>query len=563
MADQERPSGARNAGSRRNASAKIAKAKGRPAGSRKQGATKEFSLFDELQLILAEPRSPDALKRGLIALERRFNTRSAFASVLDPAFDRLSIAQVRGRANPRVKAVATGEGTIGSAFAQRAPVVDVASSMVSVPMLVRGEAIGVITLAGASYGGADGAPTEDELSELAAIANACGAALDMGRARAEVDRRTQELQTLTDRLREGDKTRDALLSHLSHELRTPLSTIKGYLSMALKGRLGEFSPKQENAIGICDRNADRLLRLINDLLLTARLESGKMTLDPKPLGMRSVLHEASQFLLGDAETAGVEIEVSAPEGEVFIRGNRDRLVEGIMHLLERGLRGKRDGERIVLTVEPRGRLCAITAELSGLQVPKAELSRLFESFRADGGPANIGLSIARRIIELHGGHIRGEQQGETLVFQIGLPLFAGAVAEPEDAPTPTQGEILVVEDDDDCREGIIAYLTAEGFNVRAYSDGKEALERIQEVPPALVLLDLRIPGVDGMAVIHAVREGRRRSQATPIYVISGAIDAQSGADVAWGERVDGVFEKPINFPFLLERVRELVLAEGS
>src|SRR5690606_17050165 len=107
--------------------------------------------------------------------------------------------------------------------------------------------------------------------------------------------------------------------------------------------------------------------------------------------------------------------------------------------------------------------------------------------------------------------------------------------------------ILIVEDDDDCRNGLIEWLEAENYGVRAYDNGREALERIQEVPPALVLLDLRIPGVDGAALVKTVREGSRGQQ-TPIFVISGAIDAGAGSDQAWGERVDGVFEKPINFP---------------
>ena len=77
-----------------------------------------------------------------------------------------------------------------------------------------------------------------------------------------------------------------------------------------------------------------------------------------------------------------------------------------------------------------------------------------------------------------------------------------------------------------------------------------------------MLLDLRIPGVDGAALVKAVREGSR-GQHTPIYVISGAIDAQAGTDTAWGERVDGVFEKPLNFPYLLERMREVVLPSSE
>ncbi len=515
-------------------------------------------LFDELQLILAEERSPDALKRGLQALDRAFGARSIFASVHEPAFDRLNVALVRGRADPRVKVAAPGVGAIGKAFSDEQPVVERGGAWVAIPMIPRGKAVGVITLAGANFTGEGGGPSHDELAVLHAVANACGAAVEMGRARAELDQRSRDLLQATERLGEGDRTRDALLSHLSHELRTPLTTIKGYLSMGLKGRLGELSEKQQNVFGICDRNADRLLRLINDLLLTARLESGKMTLDPKALGLRSVVTEAIQFLQGDAELAKVNLEVSAPAGEVYIRGNRDRLVEGFMHLLERGLRGKRDGERIEIRLEPRGRIGAVALTLEGITLPQGELPRLFEAFRVDGGPANLGLSIARQIFELHGGHVRAEQPEGELIFQVALPLFAGAVIDEASRPKPSQGEILVVEDDDDCRNGITDYLGAEGFSVRAFSDGRAALQRIQEEPPALVLLDLRMPGVDGAALIKAVREGRPRTQQTPIYVISGAIDAGAGADQAWGERVDGVFEKPINFPYLLERVRELV-----
>ncbi|AKU89928.1 Signal transduction histidine kinase [Vulgatibacter incomptus] len=325
-------------------------------------------LFDDLQDILAEERSPDALKKGLAALAGAFRPRSSFAVVHDVAFDRLNVALARGRSDPRVKACSPGEGAIGRSFADKAQVVEKDGALVAVPMVARGEAVGVLAMVGGIFAQPTG-PSADELALVQAIANACGAALDMGRTRAELERRTRELETANTRLSEGDRTRDALLSHISHELRTPLTTIKGYLAMGLKGRLGELSEKQLSVIGICDRNADRLLRLINDLLLTARLEAGQMTLDPKALGLRSVLQEAVQFLAGDAETARVELSVEAPEGEVFIRGNRDRLVEGFMHLLERGLRGRRDGEHITLTLLPSGRSASVQLLLSGIQLP--------------------------------------------------------------------------------------------------------------------------------------------------------------------------------------------------
>jgi CheY-like chemotaxis protein len=332
--------------------------------------------------------------------------------------------------------------------------------------------------------------------------------------------------------------------------------------MALKGRLGELNERQERALSVCDQNANRLLRLINDLLLTARLHAGKMTLDPKPLGLRSVLTEAIDYLQADAEVAGVTIDLEAPSGEVFIRGNKDRLVEAFMHLIERGLRGKRTGERLRIEVATRGRVGAVELLLEGVGVSETELPQLFEPFRVEGGSPNIGLSIARQVFDLHGGHISAEREDGDLVFHVALPLFAGVVTALQERPAPRRGEILIVEDDDDCRNGLIEYLEAEHHRVRAYGDGREALERIQKVPPALVLLDLRIPGVDGAALVKTLRESETGTP-TPIYVISGAIDAGAGTEQAWGERVDGVFEKPINFPYLLERVREFVAPEEA
>lgn len=523
-----------------------------------EAGERKAELYADLGAILAEKQPPEAIKRALVAVERAVKARSVFAAIHDPAFDRLNVAAARGRADPRIAAASPGEGPLGAAYTDRAVKIEGEGALVAVPMLAFGRCSGVLVVLGGGWTGPLG-PDANELACVQAVANACGAAADAARARSDADRRAREMEAAAERLREGDRTRDALLSHLSHELRTPLTTIKGYLALAQKGRLGELAPKQRDAFAVCDRNADRLLRLINDLLLTARLQAGKMTLDPRPLGLRGVLDEAINFLHDDSAAAGVSVNLEVEDGEVFVRGNRDRLVEGFMHLVERGLRGRRDGHQIAVTLSTRGRIGSVEIVLDGVHVPSEELGTLFDTLRASGGSSNIGLSIARQIFELHGGTLSATQGSKGLVFQASLPLFAGAVsavAAPSEGETRS-GEILIVEDDADCRNALIDVLQGEGYGVRAYEDGRSALERIQEVPPALVLLDLRIPGVDGAALIKAVREGGR-GERTPIYVISGAIDAQAGADVAWGERVDGIFEKPLNFPYLLERIREYV-----
>ncbi len=512
-------------------------------------------LFVELQAILAEKQAVDAIQRGLVATERAFGTRTVFAVVHEPALDRLNVSASRGRRDARVEAAAPGDGPVGLAYSTRTVQVADRGALVAVPMIAFGRAIGVLVLLGGSFSG-DGQPASD-LPRLQSLANACGAAADAARTRHEAERRSRDIEAAAERLREADRTRDTLLSGISHELRTPLTTIKGYLGLALKGSLGEMSPRQRDAMAVCVRNADRLLRLINDLLLTARLDAGKMTLDPKPLGLRGVLDEATQFLSDDARTAGVQVLLRAGAGEVFVRGNRDRLVEGFMHLLERGLRGRREGAKIEVMVGTKGRTGAIEIEMPGVTVADGEVSTIFDAFRSSGGSSNMGLAIAKQILELHGGALMAQKTGNGLLLQATLPLFAGAVSEAARPPSARTGEILIVEDDADCRNAVIDYLKAEHYPVRAFAEGKSALERIQQVPPALVLLDLRIPGVDGAALVKAVREGDR-GERTPIFVISGAIDSQAGADTAWGERVDGIFEKPLNYPYLVERIREYV-----
>lgn len=515
-------------------------------------------LFADLQQILAEKQAVDALQRGLIAVERSFATRTVFALVHEPSLDRLNVSASRGRRDARVEATAPGEGPAGLAYSRRE--VQVApGGLVAVPMVAFGRALGALVLLGGTF--EPEGPTAADRARLQAVANACAASTDAARARHDAERRSRDIEAAAERLREADQTRDTLLSSISHELRTPLTTIKGYLGLAQKGSLGEMSPRQREVIGICVRNADRLLRLINDLLLTARLHSGKMTLDPKALGLRAVLDEAIQFLADDARTAGVTLNLRAADGEVYVRGNRDRLVEGFMHLLERGLRGRRDGAQIEISIGTRARAGMVEIEMPGVVIPDEDVATLFDAFRSSAGSSNMGLAISRQILELHGGTLVAQKETEGLLLQAALPLFAGAVTAGRQLPAATRrGEIVIVEDDADCRHALIDTLVSERYSVRAYADGRAALERIQQVPPALVLLDLRIPGVDGAALVKAVREGGR-SERTPIYIISGAIDSQAGADTAWGERVDGIFEKPLNYPYLLERIRELVQPE--
>ncbi len=512
----------------------------------------DLSIARAIAAIAAERSAPQALKRTLALVEGLVRPRTAFVAVHEAESGLLNVAVTRGRADARVVAVTPGEGPVGRAFSEERLVRE--GGLLAVPMIAGDTPVGAIGALGGTHLRGDLDP--EVLEALTAIARTAGMWVAMARSREEAERKSRDLRILGDQLERRERTRDSILSHLSHELRTPLTTIKLYLDMAQSGKLGGISERQENAVRICQRNADRLLRLINDLLLTARLEAGQMALDPRPLGLRSVMAEALTLLEDDLRAAEIAHELEIPEGEVFVRGNRDRLVEAFMHFLERGLEPARSDASIHVEVYPADRKGCLRILHGGLDLPEEEIEAIFSAFRADGGRSNLGLFIARQVIHLHGGSVQAGNSPEGLFFEISFPLYAGAVATGARGPGPRQGEILVVEDDDDCRNGIVEYLSAERFAVRAFSDGRKALERIRKAPPALLLVDLRIPGVDGARLIREVREGAGPS--TPIYVISGAIDDSLGQEGAWGAKVDGVFEKPINFPYLLERVREYV-----
>jgi CheY-like chemotaxis protein len=376
-------------------------------------------------------------------------------------------------------------------------------------------------------------------------------------------RRTRDLETAVAGLKTLDRTRDELFGNVSHELKSPLTTIKVYLAMARQARLGEISEKQKRALSVCERNADRLLRLINDMLLMSRLQSGRMTLDDRPFGLRALAQEAAGTLLPVASATGVTL-VTRNAGEVYVKGDRERLLEAVAHLLENGIVYNRPGGKVEASVTAEGGVARLSVHDTGNGIDPNELPHVFERFyrgRGGGsrvGSSGLGLAIVRQIARLHGGSVSAASAlGEGSTFVLELPLFAGEVSSPSGTPEPRDGAILVVEDDVDCREVLVQVLESEGMSAVQASDGEAALHVLSSTRPALVLLDLRLGGSDGRAVLQHIRADERLA-ATPVFVISGAADSAAGFCYDGPERIDAFFEKPLNLPRLLDRIREVV-----
>jgi CheY-like chemotaxis protein len=365
---------------------------------------------------------------------------------------------------------------------------------------------------------------------------------------------------------------------VSHDLKNPLATIKTYLSMMERGRIGELSEKQAHVLEVCHRNADRLNRLISDLVLISRLRAGDMRLDDKPFGLKAMCEEAVEGSAALAKQGQVELDLRG--GEVFVKGDRERLSEAVTHALEHAIFVAPRGSTVKVEVgaDDTGQ-ARVSITDQGAPVPEADLEHLFDSLaRSSGGSrrTDLGLSIAARIVRLHGGRVvarahpvpepkptspllrvvaPAHRDATTIEFL--LQLYAGAVAPAGLSQAPRAGGILLVEDDADCREVLRDVLEQEGYRVISASSAAEAKSVLSNIRPALVLLDIHLRDEDGRTVLHDIRRNPALAE-VPVFIISGASNLGSLTSEAGLDRIEGFLEKPIQLSRLLDTVASAV-----
>lgn len=493
-------------------------------------------------------------QRSLLAVVHELaKPRACFIARHAAERELLQISSVRGRNDPRIAAARPGEGPLGQAFSQRRIIRE--EGLVAAPTLSGDAATGALVLLSPRYELTDG--------QLQALAAQISAGMSVARLSEEATLRTKDLQTAVVGLKALEKTREQMLANISHDLKNPLTTIKTYLALLQRSSLGELTEKQRKAVTTCDRNADRLLRMINDLLLISRLQAGSMQLDERPFGLKDVAEEVVQALSSQAAQSQVKL-VIPPCAEVYVKGDRGRIAEAISNLVETALhRCPAEGAVEVRIATADGGLASVSVRDDGPMLADEELKHLFDTYyRPPGAGASghrgLALPLAAKIVHLHGGRIEaGSGRGRGCSLRIYLPMFAGAVSMPEGGFAPRMGEILLVEDDADCRDVLQQVLEMEGYRVVAAASATEARSLLEEMRPALVLLDLRLSEEDGMSVLHFIRKSEALSDVA-VYLISGAREVASLSGGQGIERIDGFFEKPLQVAKVLDTVAAVV-----
>ncbi len=335
-------------------------------------------------------------------------------------------------------------------------------------------------------------------------------------------RAAAELRQHGEALANASRAKDDFLAVLSHELRTPLTAILGWSRLLRSGTLD--SARTEHALRVIDRNTKLQVQLIEDLLDVSRIVAGKLRLELRPEDVLPVVHATVENLRPLAEAKGLLLTLEVDGPPAFVRLDADRMQQALGNLLSNAIKYTPSPGSVQVRVERGDSQLVIAVADSGPGVSPDLLPHIFERFRQGDsvatrrhGGLGLGLAIARHLVELHHGTIGVEstERGQGATFKVTLPLAAdvdGAVASRAKPALETLNgallvgmHVLLVEDEPDARDLIVAVLEHCGAEVRAVGLVAQALVEFERLTPHVLVSDIAMPDADGYTLIRRVR----------------------------------------------------------
>ncbi len=365
-------------------------------------------------------------------------------------------------------------------------------------------------------------------------------------------------------LKQESARKDEFLAMLGHELRNPLAAIRSATEI-LKISCPDDA-RLQRAHGVLDRQSAHMSRLIDGLLEVSRIARGKIQLDPVVLDLREVIDLALEDRLAQIESRELELRTERGAEPLWVRADRVRLVQVLDNLLGNAIKFSNAHGTIHVMVSRHTEEAVVRIKDTGVGIRSEMLERLFDPFQQDtediarpAGGLGLGLALAKKLVELHGGSIRAHSagRGSGSEFEVRLPLASApsdqraAVPATEIAPM----RVLIVEDNADTGESLRDLLEVLGHQATLAVNGDEAVDTLRTSGADAVLCDLGLPGMSGYSIARAVRSDRSLRR-TPLIALTGygqAEDIQRTARAGF----DAHLTKPVDAASLVAVLKQL------
>ena len=381
------------------------------------------------------------------------------------------------------------------------------------------------------------------------------------RVEAERDRLLREEQRAREQAESASRAKDEFLAMLGHELRNPLGAITS--AMRVIERLPANSGDHKAAREIVARQATHLAKIIDDLLDVGRVVSGRILLRRNLLDLALAVGAAVATLrAGDGRNHDWQLDLS----NVLVSADPTRIDQVLSNVLGNAVKFTTSGGRIAVRLREHAREALLVIEDSGPGIRAELLPHIFDLFAREvsqprPGGLGIGLSLVRRLVELHGGSVVAENiAGGGARFTLRLPAIpepepvAPRATRPLPAPRPSrQARVLIVEDNDDARVSLQRLLQADGHLVSAARDGRAGLEAAMAGSPNIAVVDIGLPGMDGYEFAHAMRE--RLGSGVRLIALTG-YGTQTDRQRALEAGFDAHLTKPVDIDRLLALITE-------
>ena len=369
----------------------------------------------------------------------------------------------------------------------------------------------------------------------------------------------RELETKTRELEIASNHKSEFLASMSHELRTPLNAVIGFSEVLLERMFGELNDRQDEYLRDIWNSGRHLLELLNEILDLSKVEAGQMVLESNTFSVSSALDYTLAMVRERASSHAINVTVDVADDVGTIEADELRFKQVLLNLLSNAVKFTPDGGSVSVRAYREETDLAVTVTDTGVGVPAEDQQRIFESFQQGRrGPAKeegtgLGLTLSRRIVGLFGGRMWLDSTvGEGSTFGFSIPAMPSRAVEITTEGSDEFPVVVLVEDDRASLDLMSAYLDGLPIRVASATDGAQALELIRRVRPAAVVLDLKLPLVDGWQVLAELKAAADTA-AIPVIIASVVDERHRG--LALG--ADVYLLKPVSRDDLVDALRSV------